>query len=154
TKNWVAGRYRRVVEACAKSVIGPTATIVFAGDIPEAPTPSPGARLDLDLPFNPRYSFSQFVIGDSNRLPHGGALSAAELPGQAFNPLFLYAPPGLGKTHLLHAIGNYVLAFGGGATVRYTTVEAFTNHFISALASHSLDRFKQAYRDADVLLID
>jgi chromosomal replication initiator protein len=154
TKNWVTGRYRRVVEACAKTVIGPAATIAFAGDAPTAPTPSPGARLDLDLPFNPRYNFSQFVIGDGNRMAHAGALSAAELPGQAFNPLFLYAPPGLGKTHLLHAIGNYVLAFGGGATVRYTTVEAFTNHFISALASRSLERFKQSYRDADVLLID
>ncbi len=78
----------------------------------------------------------------------------AELPGQAYNPLFLHAPPGLGKTHLLHAIGNYVLAFGGGASVRYTTVEAFTNHFITALGSKSTDRFKRAYRDADVLLID
>jgi chromosomal replication initiator protein len=154
TKDWVSGRYRRIVEACAKSVIGPGATIAFADDAAAAPTPSPGARLDLDLPFNPRYNFSQFIIGDSNRLAHAGALSAAELPGQAFNPLFLYAPPGLGKTHLLHAIGNYVLAFGGGATVRYTTVEAFTNHFISALAARSLDNFKQAYRDADVLLID
>ena len=76
------------------------------------------------------------------------------MPGQAYNPLFLHAPPGLGKTHLLHAIGNYVLAFGGGATVRYTTVESFTNHFISALGSRSLERFKRAYRDADVLLID
>ena len=62
--------------------------------------------------------------------------------------------PGLGKTHLLHAIGNYVLAFGGGATVRYATVESFTNHFISALGARSLDRFKRAYRNADVLLVD
>ena len=75
-------------------------------------------------------------------------------PGQAYNPLFLHAPPGLGKTHLLHAIGNYVLAFGGGATVRYTTAEAFTNHFISALGAKTLEPFKRAYRDADVLLID
>ena len=76
------------------------------------------------------------------------------IPGQAYNPLFLHAPPGLGKTHLLHAIGNYALAFGGGASVRYTTVEAFTNHFITALGTRSLDHFKRAYRDADVLLID
>jgi chromosomal replication initiator protein len=82
------------------------------------------------------------------------ALAVAELPGQAYNPLFLHAPPGLGKTHLLHAIGNYVLAYGGGATVRYTTAEAFTNHFITALSSRSLEGFKHAYRDADVLLID
>ena len=104
--------------------------------------------------FNPRYSFDQFIIGDGNRLAHAASLAVAELPGQAYNPLFLHAPPGLGKTHLLHAIGNYVLAFGGGATVRYTTVEAFTNHFISALSTRSVDRFKHAYRDADVLLID
>jgi chromosomal replication initiator protein len=154
TRKYVSDRYRRIVEACARTVIGRAARVEFEGDTPAVPKRSPGARLDLDLPFNPRYSFSQFIIGDSNRLAHAGALSTAELPGQAFNPLFLYAPPGLGKTHLLHAIGNYVLAFGGGATVRYTTVEAFTNHFISALASRSLEQFKQAYRDADVLLID
>ena len=103
---------------------------------------------------NPRYSFDQFIIGDGNRMAHAASLAVAELPGQAYNPLFLHAPPGLGKTHLLHAIGNYVLSFGGGAVVRYTTVEAFTNHFIRALGSRSIDRFKQAYRDADVLLID
>src|SRR5947209_2743245 len=68
--------------------------------------------------------------------------------------LLVHAPPGLGKTHLLHAIGNYVRMFGGGSSVRYTTVESFTNHFITALGSRSLDRFKRAYRDADVLLID
>src|SRR5262249_40297173 len=78
-----------------------------------------------------------------------------ELPGQAYNPLFLHAPPGLGKTHLLQAIGNYVHLFGGGARVRYATVEAFTNHFLGALSARSaLERFKRAYRDADVLLID
>ena len=104
--------------------------------------------------FNPRYSFEQFIIGDGNRLAHAAALAVAEHPGQAYNPLFLYAPPGLGKTHLLHAIGNYVLAFGGGARVRYTTAESFTNHFIAALNAQSLERFKHAYRDADVLLID
>jgi chromosomal replication initiator protein len=107
----------------------------------------------LDV-FNPRWSFDQFIIGDSNRLAHGAALAVAEYPGQAYNPLFLVAPPGLGKTHLLHAIGNYVQAFGGGAKVRYTTVEAFTNHFIRSLNKRSVDAFKQAYRDADVLLID
>jgi chromosomal replication initiator protein len=103
---------------------------------------------------HPRYRFEQFVIGEGNRLAHAAALAVAELPGQTYNPLFLHAPPGLGKTHLLHAIGNYVLAFGGGATVRYTTAEAFTNHFMSALSTRALEPFKRAYRDADVLLID
>ncbi len=124
-----------------------------AGDGP-ARRPRQTSRPNRARAFNPRYSFHQFIIGDGNRLAHAAALAVAELPGQAYNPLFLHAPPGLGKTHLLHAIGNYVLAFGGGATVRYTTVEAFTNHFISALASRSIERFKHAYRDADVLLID
>ena len=119
-----------------------------------ARTRRPRASTSPPSALNPRYSFEQFIIGDGNRLAHAAALAVAELPGQAYNPLFLHAPPGLGKTHLLHAIGNYVLSFGGGAVVRYTTVEAFTNHFIRAIGSRSLDRFKQAYRNADVLLID
>jgi chromosomal replication initiator protein len=103
---------------------------------------------------NPRYSFDQFVIGESNQLAHAAALAVAEAPGQAYNPLFLYAPPGLGKTHLLHAIGNYLMSFGPDARVRYTTAETFTNHFLNALNSRSIEGFKQAYRSADVLLID
>jgi chromosomal replication initiator protein len=104
--------------------------------------------------FNPRYSFDQFVIGESNRLAHAAALAVAEMPSQTYNPLFLFASPGLGKTHLLHAIGNYITAFGGGATVCYTTAEAFTNHFLAALGTRSVERFKQTYRTVDVLLID
>src|SRR5437763_856141 len=130
---------------------GEEAADIFAA---RALPPPPDEVRDGSDALNPRLSFDQFIIGDSNRLAHAAALAVAEMPGQAYNPLFLHAPPGLGKTHLLHAIGNYVLAFGGSATVRYATVESFTNHFISALNSRSLDRFKRAYRDADVLLID
>ncbi len=152
TQAWVAKRFGRILETTARSVLGSSVRVSFGAGT-EAPrgassTPEPQA------PFNPRYSFSQFIIGDGNRLAHAAALAVAELPGQAYNPLFLHAPPGLGKTHLLHAIGNYVQRFGGGSTVRYTTVEAFTNHFITALNTRSVDRFKHAYRDADVLLID
>ncbi len=111
----------------------------MSGPADKDPEPEPGA-----LDFNPRYSFDQFIIGDGNRLAHAAALAVAEHPGQAYNPLFLHAPPGLGKTHLLHAIGNYVLLYGGGATVRYTTVEAFTNHFISALNASEVARRLQA----------
>ena len=78
----------------------------------------------------------------------------AEAPGQAYNPLFLHAPPGLGKTHLLNAIANYIRSYDPATTVRYTTVEAFTNGFIAALKGEALDRFKRLYRDVDVLLID
>jgi chromosomal replication initiator protein len=154
---WVSKRFAHVIEACVTRVIGASARVAFTGD--GASDDPAAARAEspasaTSYPFNPRYSFDQFVIGDGNRLAHAASLAVAELPGQAYNPLFLHAPPGLGKTHLLHAIGNYVLAFGGGASVRYTTVEAFTNHFIAALSSRSLDRFKRAYRDTDVLLID
>ena len=76
------------------------------------------------------------------------------MPGLAYNPLFICGPPGLGKTHLLNSIGNYVTAYGGGTTVRYTTAEAFTNHFLAALHGKDIDRFKAAYRGVDVLLVD
>ncbi len=152
TQAWVAKRFGRILETTARSVLGSSVRVSFGASTTAARgTPS---TQEPQAPFNPRYSFSQFIIGDGNRLAHAGSLAVAELPGQAYNPLFLHAPPGLGKTHLLHAIGNYVHRFGGGSTVRYTTVEDFTNHFITALNTRSVDRFKHAYRDADVLLID
>jgi chromosomal replication initiator protein len=146
-----------VLERCTRQVLGAGARVALdGGNARQHGLTSPGAPAPPrpKETFNPRYSFEQFIIGKGNRLAHGAALAVAELPGQAYNPLFLHAPPGLGKTHLLHAIGNYVLAFGAGTTVRYTTAEAFTNHFISALGARSLEPFKRAYRDADVLLID
>ena len=91
---------------------------------------------------------------DGNRLAHGAALAVAEQPAQAYNPLFVYGPPGVGKTHLLQSIGNYLRDYGSGVEVRYTTVEAFTNAFVTALQSGGIDRFKDAYRSTDVLLID
>jgi chromosomal replication initiator protein len=157
TQTWVAERFGKVLERCARSVIGSAIQITFAGQNKGGPSKDDSDSTPQHRPaepLNPRYTFDQFIIGDGNRLAHAAALAVAETPGNAYNLLFLHAPPGLGKTHLLQAIGNYVLAFGGGATVRYTTVEAFTNHFISALGSRSIERFKHAYRDADVLLID
>jgi len=153
TQAWVQKRYGAILERCARSVLGPGVQV----RIDVAPTQrrvDPAGEVEPALSsLNPRYSFDQFIIGDGNRLAHAAALAVAELPGQAYNPLFLHAPPGLGKTHLLHAIGNYLTAFGG-AHVRYTTVEAFTNHFIRALGARSLAHFKRTYRDVDVLLID
>src|SRR5213078_4332228 len=90
---------------------------------------SPAANVGL----HPKYTFEQFVIGDGNRFAHAAALAAAELPAQAYNPLFLHGPPGLGKTHLLHAIGNYVARYGAGLSVRYATVEEFTGEFVEAI---------------------
>ncbi|MGZ4167716.1 MAG: chromosomal replication initiator protein DnaA [Solirubrobacteraceae bacterium] len=156
TEKWLAGRFGPVLERCVHHAIGPHTRVVFAGSSSASGEPPAGRLAATGEPtdLNPRYRFEQFVIGEGNRLAHAAALAVAELPGQAYNPLFLHAPPGMGKTHLLHAIGNYVLDYGGGATVRYTTAEAFTNHFIAALSTKSIDAFKHAYRDADVLLID
>jgi chromosomal replication initiator protein len=107
-----------------------------------------------DAPLNPSYTFERFVIGDGNRLAHAAALAVAEAPAEAYNPLFLHGPPGLGKTHLLVAIANYLAVNASGLTVRYTTAESFTNEFVGALKSAGAEAFKARYRDLDVLLID
>ena len=162
TERWVSRRYGRLLGHAARDVLGPGTRVAFAGGerLLDPTARSPGAALGGDplteprTGFNPRYRFEQFIIGETNRLAHAAALAVAENPGQAYNPLFLYAPPGLGKTHLLHAIGNFICQYGDGAGVRYTTAEAFTNHFLTALQTKSVETFKRAYRGADVLLID
>jgi chromosomal replication initiator protein len=103
---------------------------------------------------NPKYTFEQFVIGGGNRFAHAAALAVAELPSQAYNPLFLHGPPGVGKTHLLHAIGDYVGRYGAGMRVRYATIEEFTSEFVEALREHRTAGFKESFRGADVVLID
>ncbi|SFC91139.1 chromosomal replication initiator protein [Nocardioides terrae] len=121
-----------------------------------APTPSgsdtrPSA---LETRLNPKYTFETFVIGSSNRFPHAAAVAVSEAPGKAYNPLLVYGESGLGKTHLLHAIGHYVRSLYNGAKVRYVSSEEFTNEFINAIRDDRQDRFKRRYRDVDVLLID
>lgn len=126
-----------------------------------APTrPDPHARdsrqwpsRDASLP-NPKLTFEQFVIGDCNRLAHAAALTVAEMPAQAYNPLFICGPPGVGKTHLLSAIADLLIAHNPGLTVRVTTGEAFTNEFLGALSGRRTEAFKARFRDVDVLLVD
>nr|WP_307816559.1 chromosomal replication initiator protein DnaA [Nocardioides sp. DJM-14] len=108
----------------------------------------------LETRLNPKYTFETFVIGSSNRFPHAAAVAVAEAPGKAYNPLLVYGDSGLGKTHLLHAIGHYVRSLYAGAKVRYVSSEEFTNEFINAIRDDRQDRFKRRYRDVDVLLID
>jgi chromosomal replication initiator protein len=103
---------------------------------------------------NPKLTFEQFVIGDSNRLAHAAALTVAEMPGGAYNPLFLCGPPGVGKTHLLSSIANLVTQHDPSLRVRLTTGEAFTNAFVGAIAHGDTDVFKTRFRDIDVLLVD
>ncbi|HET7328620.1 MAG TPA: chromosomal replication initiator protein DnaA [Nocardioidaceae bacterium] len=103
---------------------------------------------------NPKYAFETFVIGSSNRFAHAAAVAAAEAPGKAYNPLLVYGDSGLGKTHLLHAIGHYVRNLFSSARVRYVSSEEFTNDFINAIRDDKAAGFQRRYRDVDVLLID
>lgn len=109
---------------------------------------------NINYSLNPKYTFSTFVVGDNNRFAHAASLAVAECPATAYNPLFLYGGVGLGKTHLMHAIGNEVLLNNNNAKVLYVTSEKFTNEFIDALKNASTEKFRQKYRNIDVLLID
>jgi chromosomal replication initiator protein len=103
---------------------------------------------------NPKYTFETFVIGSSNRFAHAAAVAVAESPAKAYNPLFLYGGSGLGKTHLLHAIGHYATAINTAKSVRYVSTEEFTNDFINSLRDDKQSAFQKRYRDVDILLID
>ncbi|AGL13511.1 chromosomal replication initiator protein DnaA [Actinoplanes sp. N902-109] len=103
---------------------------------------------------NPKYMFETFVIGSSNRFAHAAAVAVAESPAKAYNPLFIYGSSGLGKTHLLHAIGHYATTLGHARSVRYVSTEEFTNDFINSLRDDKTQAFQRRYRDVDILLID
>jgi len=107
-----------------------------------------------DARLNPKYSFDSFVIGQSNRFAHAAAVAVAEAPAKAYNPLFIYGDSGLGKTHLLHAIGHYAMSLYPGIRVRYVSSEEFTNDFINSIANNRGSLFQQRYRNIDILLID
>jgi chromosomal replication initiator protein len=127
---------------------------------PAGPTvslPEPRVRVEDVEPetqLNPKYSFDDFVIGSSNRFAHAAATAVAEAPAKSYNPLFIYGGAGLGKTHLLHAIGHYVRNLYPRLKVRYVTTEQFTNEFINAIRDDGITQFQRTYRQADVLLID
>jgi chromosomal replication initiator protein len=153
----VRERYLPVLRRSARARFDPRAVVEIVDatwkpqerpiDGPEAP-PASGAGL------NPKFTFEQFVIGAGNRFAHAAALAVAELPAQAYNPLFLYSSPGLGKTHLLHAIATYVGCHGSGLRVRYATIEEFTSEFVEAVRARRTASFKESFRTADVVLID
>jgi chromosomal replication initiator protein len=107
-----------------------------------------------DSRLNPKYSFDNFVIGASNRFAHAAAVAVAEAPAKAYNPLFIYGESGLGKTHLLHAIGHYAASLYPGIRVRYVSSEEFTNDFINSIANNRASVFQSRYREIDILLID
>ena len=154
-RTWVRDRYLPVVRAAARRAHRADAIveIVDCEWRPEPSSSAPGAG-EAAAGLNPKYTFEQFVIGRGNRFAHAGALACAELPAQAYNPLFIHGRPGLGKTHLLHAIGNYMTRFGAGLSVRLSTVEEFTSEFVRAVQARDMGAFKDRFRQVDVLLLD
>jgi len=155
----VTERYLPLLRRAASAAIDERALVEVVGDDWEAP-PEGGAgdhasdaHANRDR-LNPKYTFDQFVIGSGNRFAHAASLAVAELPGHSYNPLFLHGSPGIGKTHLLHAIGNYVARFGSGLRVHYATIDEFTAEFVEAVRSGEPAGFKQRFRGADVVLID
>ncbi|MBX3195186.1 MAG: chromosomal replication initiator protein DnaA [Microbacteriaceae bacterium] len=128
----------------------PIDTVAPSGSAPLRP--ESGRHTDSRL--NPKYNFDNFVIGGSNRFAHAAAVAVAEAPAKAYNPLFIYGDSGLGKTHLLHAIGHYAESLYPGLRVRYVSSEEFTNDFINSIASNRASSFQSRYREIDILLID
>ena len=170
TREWIEGHFLDLIRATVRDAGGnerrvsfevvevapPPLAAVAAPGVPSAVQPLPlelAPRTEI-AGINPKYTFDSFVIGSSNRFAHAAALAVAEAPAQAYNPLFIYGHTGLGKTHLLHAIANFVTDHGGGLTCRYVTSETFMNDFINSLRDKRIEGFKQRYRTYDVLLID
>jgi chromosomal replication initiator protein len=167
TRDWIESNFLGLIGAAVREVLGEERAVglrVLKGN--ELPT-GDGRRAEGVVPvvqrlpgrpesggFNAKYTFDSFVIGSSNRFAHAAALAVAEAPAQAYNPLFIYGGTGLGKTHLLQAVAQYVAEHSSDLSVRYVTSEAFVNDFINSLRDKRTEGFKQRYRAYDVLLID
>ncbi|HVE76950.1 MAG TPA: chromosomal replication initiator protein DnaA [Actinomycetota bacterium] len=159
-KDWIEPRYLPLIAGAVSSAAGVDIEIELEIDSQAAPhpaaSPAPESARDLKKPvLNARYTFDSYVIGASNRFAHAAALAVAEAPGRAYNPLFVYGGVGLGKTHLLHAIGQYVHETQPTSTVRYVSSEQFTNEFIASVGDPGrIAGFKRRHRGTDVLLVD
>jgi chromosomal replication initiator protein len=163
---WLESRYSRLIQATVLETTGRTLDVKLmletdepkSTPVPPEPKPAfraaPGFLEDTASNLNPKYTFETFVIGAGNRFAHAASLAVAEAPAKSYNPLFLYGGVGLGKTHLMHAIGHYVLEHYPGSRVLYISSEKFTNEFINAIRDNRGESFRNKYRNIDVLLID
>jgi chromosomal replication initiator protein len=168
-KDWLETRYRSLISQTLARVVGYSVQVEFivlptaAAEGGAAIAPLAQVRVEpgrvgapdgSNSSLNPRYHFTNFIVGSANRLAHAASLSVSERPGHAYNPLFLYGGVGLGKTHLMHAIGNQVIAKFPRKKVVYASSEKFTNEFITSIQQGKIDEFRNRYRRIDVLLID
>ena len=168
---WLKENYVGLLEDAVALASGHRLKIRFevrssrVGTPPEDPNPGPmrakvanvapeGNHADQELNLRAQYNFDTFVVGSNNNFAHAAALAVAQEPGKAYNPLFLHGGVGMGKTHLLHAIGHQVVTNRKGAKVVYLSSEQFTNEYIEGIQNHQLQRFRKKYRQSDVLLID
>jgi len=165
-RDWVENRLKKDITAVLAGVLGAEIGLRFvvaeAGDTDAGQPTETSATTTRFVPaedlrpgnLNPRYTFDEFVVGQSNRFAHAAAQAVAEAPAKAYNPLFLYGGVGLGKTHLMHAIGQRVLSVNPNANICYVSSEKFTNEFIIAIKNNQTVEFRNRYRHVDVLLID
>ncbi|WP_127509982.1 chromosomal replication initiator protein DnaA [Paenibacillus humicus] len=162
---WLESRYTKLVRSTVSDYIGRSVDVRFVIEENRPPEPAapaiPTAKVapsSSEEPFsnmlNPKYTFDTFVIGANNRFAHAASLAVAEAPAKAYNPLFLYGGVGLGKTHLMHAIGHYIMEHNPSTKVMYISSEKFTNEFINAIRDNRGESFRNKYRNIDVLLID
>jgi len=165
TKAWLENKYHNFILKALQNITSHAAKNVNyqveLGQPASRPTPTPLARARETEPtttnafgLNPRYTFETFVVGKNNELARAAALAVAQNPGQTYNPLFMYGGVGLGKTHLMQAIGHEILHLSPNKRVLYVTCEKFTTEFIQAISSGKIERFKSTYRSVDVLLVD
>jgi chromosomal replication initiator protein len=157
TREWIEGHFLGLISAAARDATGQERRIRLT--VADRPRESAAAsaqppRKQSESGLNAKYTFDSFVIGSSNRFAHAAALAVAEAPAQAYNPLFIYGGTGLGKTHLMQAIAQYVGEHSSELSVRYVTSETFMNDFINSLRDKRIEGFKQRYRTYDLLLID
>jgi len=150
-------RYMSVLESAVREVFGNKYSVILQSSEVFSKEPSYDdmeEKFSDEYYFNPRYNFDSFVVGSNSKYAHAAAVAVATAPSEAYNPLFIYGGSGLGKTHLMHAIGHYILQHFPKLKVLYVSSEMFTNEFISALSKRKMPEFKNKYRNIDVLLID